>query len=207
MEAKKVIIILDPGHGGKDPGAIFDGVKEAAFNLSIALKIRMHLEKLLPNAKVLMTRNSDIYLSLADRVEFCNKLHKNTIYYKVCDDTIKDVFFISIHCNAALSDTARGMEVYVSQITRRSQLSDRMASSISSVLKRAGWKVRSNLNTAYKQANFYVLNHTFCPAVLVENLFITNAEDRRLLQEKWPELARLEAIGIANFIKNLKVTL
>lgn len=197
MEAKKVIIILDPGHGGKDPGAIFDGVKEAAFNLSIALKIRMHLEKLLPNAKVLMTRDCDGYVSLADRVAFCNTFH---------NPKIQDLYFISIHCNAALSDTARGMEVYVSQITRRSQLSDRMASSISSVLKRAGWKVRSNLNTAYKQANFYVLNHTFCPAVLVENLFITNAEDRRLLQEKWPELARLEAIGIANFIKSLKVT-
>ena len=158
MDSNKVLIILDPGHGGKDPGAIFDGAIEA------------------------------------DRVAFCNK-HRNS--------EINDVFFISIHCNAALSDIARGMEVYVSQMTRRSQLSDRMASSISSFLKRAGWRVRSRLNTDYKQANFYVLNHTFCPAVLVENLFITNGEDRKLLKEKWPELARLEAIGIAKFIKCL----
>lgn len=194
MDSNKVLIILDPGHGGKDPGAIFDGAIEANFNLSIALKIRMHLEKLLPYAKVLMTRETDVYVSLADRVAFCNK-HRNS--------EINDVFFISIHCNAALSDIARGMEVYVSQMTRRSQLSDRMASSISSFLKRAGWRVRSRLNTDYKQANFYVLNHTFCPAVLVENLFITNGEDRKLLKEKWPELARLEAIGIAKFIKCL----
>lgn len=194
MDTKKVLIILDPGHGGKDPGAVFDCVKEATFNLSIALKIRWHLDKLLPYAKVFMTRDSDVYLSLADRVAFCNKYRNSEEY---------DVFFVSIHCNAALSDTARGMEVYVSQITRRSQLSDRMASSISSFLKRAGWRVRSRLNTDYKQANFYVLNHTFCPAVLVENLFITNAEDRKLLQEDWPELARLEAIGIAKFIKCL----
>jgi N-acetylmuramoyl-L-alanine amidase len=194
MDTKKVLIILDPGHGGKDPGAVFNGLQEASFNLSIALKIRMHLEKLLPYAKVLMTRETDVYVSLADRVAFCN-------YYRY--SKIEDVFFVSIHCNAALSDTARGMEVYVSQITRRSQLSDRMASSISSFLKRAGWRVRSRLNTDYKQANFYVLNHTFCPAVLVENLFITNAEDRKLLQENWPELARLEAIGIAKFIKCL----
>ena len=194
MDTKKVLIILDPGHGGKDPGAVFDGVEESFFNLSIALKIRMHLEKLLPYAKVLMTRKTDVYVSLADRVAFCN-------FYR--NSEIKDVFFVSIHCNAALSDTARGMEVYVSQMTRRSQLSDRMASSISSSLKRAGWKVRSFLDFAYKKANFFVLNRTFCPAVLVENLFITNAEDRKLLMEKWPELARLEALGIAKFIKCL----
>ena len=154
----------------------------------------MHLEKLLPYAKVLMTRESDVYVSLAERVAYCNKFRNSEI---------KDVFFVSIHCNAALSDTARGVEIYVSQIARRSPLSDRMASSISSFLKRAGWKVRSNLSTAFKLANFYVLNNTFCPAVLVENLFITNAEDRKLLQENWPELARLEAIGIAKFIKCL----
>lgn len=194
MDTNKVLIILDPGHGGKDPGAVFDDVKEAAFNLSIALKIRMHLEKLLPYAKVLMTRDSDVYVSLADRVAFCNKYRNGDI---------NDVFFISIHCNAALSDTARGMEVYVSQMTRRSQLSDRLASSIGSSIKRAGWKVRSFLDFSYKKANFYVLNRTFCPAVLVENLFITNGEDRKLLKEKWPELARLEALGIAKFIKTL----
>lgn len=194
METKKVLIILDPGHGGEDPGAVFDGVIEAAFNLSIALKIRMHLEKLLPYAKVLMTRETDVYISLAERVAFCNK-HRNS--------EINDVFFVSIHCNAAYSDKARGMEVYVSQMTRRSQLSDRLASSIGSSLKRAGWKVRSFLDFAYKKANYYVLNRTFCPAVLVENLFITNTEDRKLLKEKWPELARLEALGIAKFIKTL----
>lgn len=141
-----------------------------------------------------MTRDSDVYMSLAERVAYCNKFRNSEI---------KDVFFVSIHCNAALSDTARGMEIYVSQIARRSPLSDRMASSISSFLNRAGWKVRSNLSTAFKQANFYVLNNTYCPAVLVENLFITNGEDRKLLKEKWPELARLEAIGIAKFIKCL----
>lgn len=194
MDTKKVLIILDPGHGGKDPGAVFSGLIEAKFNLSIAMKIRWHLDKLLPYAKVLMTRDSDVYVSLADRVAFCNK-------YRNCE--IKDVFFISIHCNAALSDNARGMEVYVSQMTRRSQLSDRLASSIGSSLKRAGWKLRSFLDFTYKKANFYVLNRTFCPAVLVENLFITNAEDRKLLQEDWPELARLEALGIAKFIKTL----
>lgn len=194
METKKVLIILDPGHGGKDPGSVFDGVEEAAFNLSIAKKIRWHLDKLLPYAQVLMTRDSDVYMSLAERVAYCNKFRNSEI---------KDVFFVSIHCNAALSDTARGMEIYVSQIERRSPLSDRMASSISLFLKRAGWKVRSNLSTAFKLANFYVLNNTFCPAVLVENLFITNAEDRKLLKEDWPELARLEAVGIATFIKTL----
>lgn len=194
MDTKKVLIILDPGHGGKDPGAIFDGVIEASFNLSIAMKIRWHLDKLLPYAQVMMTRDSDVYVSLADRVAYCNK-YRNSGF--------NDVFFISIHCNAALSDTARGMEVYVSQMTRHSLRSDRMAFCISQALSRAGWKIRQNLNTAYKQANFYVLNHTFCPAVLVENLFITNAEDRKLLKEDWPELARLEAVGIATFIKTL----
>lgn len=194
MDTKKVLIILDPGHGGKDPGADFGGLREASFNLSIALKIKMHLEKLLPYAKVLMTRETNVYVSLADRVAFCNK-HRYS--------EINDVFFVSIHCNAALSDIARGMEVYVSQMSGRSLLSVRLASSISSLLKRAGWKVRSNQITDFKQANFYVLNHTFCPAVLIENLFITNAEDRKLLKENWPELARLEAIGIATFIKTL----
>ena len=194
MDTNKVLIILDPGHGGKDPGAVFGGLIEANFNLSIAKKIRWHLDKLLPYAQVLMTRDSDVYVSLADRVAYCNNYRNGEI---------KDVFFVSIHCNAAWCDIARGMEVYVSQMTRRSQLSDRMASSISSSLNRAGWKVRSFPDGSYKQANFYVLNHTFCPAVLVENLFITNAEDRKLLKEDWPELARLEALGIAKFIKTL----
>ncbi|MDQ7055722.1 MAG: N-acetylmuramoyl-L-alanine amidase [Persephonella sp.] len=93
----KKIIVIDPGHGGKDPGAIANGLVEKDVNLKIARKLKEILEKD-PRFKVYLTRNSDRYIKLYDRTVFAVK--------KKAD------LFISIHCNSSPTKTESGTYIY-----------------------------------------------------------------------------------------------
>jgi len=79
-------VIIDPGHGGKDPGAVGATSKEKEIVLSVALKLGRMIEKGHPDVKVLYTRNEDRFVELNKRAEIANKA--------------KGDLFISIHCNA-----------------------------------------------------------------------------------------------------------
>ena len=95
----KMTIILDAGHGGKDPGALGkNGLQEKAVNLGVAQKLHRLLE--LKGHKVILTRSSDRYLTLQQRTELCRK-HQPDL-------------FISIHANSAANLTATGIETYYS---------------------------------------------------------------------------------------------
>ena len=90
------LILIDPGHGGADPGAVANGLKEKDLNLEISLKLwRFLWEK---GFLVSLTRMSDINKSLAQRCEQANRLNTG--------------FFISIHCNASVNSEAEGIEVF-----------------------------------------------------------------------------------------------
>jgi len=104
--AKKVII-LDPGHGGSDPGALSSiriggkRVQEKDINLAVAREIK-RLVDASPNMEALLTRDRDVYVSLADRQNFCQR-HSPPI----CGN-----LFVSIHCNFSRSRSAGGIELY-----------------------------------------------------------------------------------------------
>ncbi len=96
---KQWVIVIDPGHGGKDPGALGTISREKNINLAIALKTGEYLEKNLNNVKVLYTRKTDVFVELRDRPEFANKN--------------KADLFISIHSNWISKSSIKGAETWI----------------------------------------------------------------------------------------------
>ena len=167
------IICIDPGHGGKDPGATGGGVQEKAVVLNVAKKIGAFLEA--RGCTVMLTRETDVFVELSDRARMAN--------------SAKADLYVSIHCNSAPNSSANGMEVYVH--TSRGADSTRAAHAIyDRLLPASGLKGRG-----VKANNYAVLRETSMPAVLVELAFISNDEDRaKLVSDEWQERAA-EAIA------------
>jgi len=92
-------IVIDPGHGGKDPGALSQYGKEKDVVLAIGLKLRKYIEDSLPDVNVIMTRNKDVFVELYRRAKIANEN--------------KADLFISIHANSNKSSSPRGSETYV----------------------------------------------------------------------------------------------
>ena len=166
-------IVIDPGHGGKDPGASADGVQEKAVVLNVAGKIGAYLEA--RGCTVMLTREQDKFVSLGNRAAEANMWGAD--------------LFVSVHCNSAPNTSAHGMEVYVH--TSRGADSTRAAHAIyDRLLPASGLKGRG-----VKANNYAVLRETSMPAVLVELAFISNDEDRaKLVSDEWQERAA-EAIA------------
>lgn len=184
-------IVIDAGHGGKDSGAVFEGVREKDITLQLALKVGYHLSKL--DYDVCYTRERDVYVSLSKRVDF--------------ERSKKPALFVSLHCNAASNDSANGFEAFYCGA------SDKGKNAATYILRRLSGDfpdiaIRPLQKTPLvlaKPANYYVLKLTRAPAVLVENLFITNKNDRALLtNEKFiNDLAWSLAIGIHYVLVNI----
>lgn len=153
------IIVLDPGHGGKDPGAVANGLREKDINLSVALKV----EKILTDKgfTVLMTRKDDTFLELKDRVNFAVKNNADV--------------FVSIHANNFSDGSANGTETYYSKAgpTERANQSKQMAGFIQERLHKAlGTK-----NRGVKDAKFVVIHTNPIPSTLIELGFLSNKGD------------------------------
>ena len=167
----KPVVILDPGHGGYDPGAVAHGLKEKDLNLHLALKTAERLEGI----KVLLTRERDIYVSLADRVALSRRA--------------EPALFLSLHANAG---GGRGFESFISSglgskdpvVTMQKTLH----SEIIDTLNR--WEI---VDRGLKKAAFYVLRHNPHPAVLIESLFIDNPIEAAI----WREPPFVEALATA----------
>ena len=100
-------IIIDPGHGGKDPGAIgVNKLFEKDVVLSFSLELKKELEELLPDVKIVLTRTNDIYPTLEERFKIANETAK------INTDKSKNALFVSVHANASFSSKARGFEAY-----------------------------------------------------------------------------------------------
>ncbi len=169
-----IIIVLDPGHGGSDPGAVGSGLLEKDLTLDIARKTR---DALTPyGADVYMTRDSDIDLELADRAGLANKLGAG--------------YFLSIHINAG---GGTGFESYVHTDAggRTMELRDIIHNRVSSFYLSSGFADRGE-----KSANFAVLRLTEMPASLLENLFIDTPGDAAKLAE--PVFRKQAAAAIAD---------
>lgn len=168
QEKRSQVVILDPGHGGVDSGAVgVNGIKEKDIVLEVAkVALRLNKELFGNSLDMYLTRYNDTLISLNDRTRLVKALHPDV--------------FISIHCNQAERKAAQGIEAYVQQphYKTNSDLqskSEKLSEAILSEFDKAlGFKIRG-----MKYANFQVLRETqyICPGVLLEVGFLSNMEE------------------------------
>lgn len=212
---KKFTVVIDPGHGGKDPGASVGAVREKDIVLKITKELEANLKK---DFNVIVTRGGDQFIPLSDRPKLANSR--------------KADMFISLHVNAAQSSSAKGMEVFYFSKTS-SPYAARVAAyensfgekggenigDISKILGELEYKkyqevsakfaksVNDSLaatlkmeNRGVQGANFAVLRglgrpKTVIPGILVELGFITNSSDREKMANSKNQKAAAETIG------------
>lgn len=204
-------IVIDPGHGGKDPGAVGrGGVKEKRITLGISREISLILKRRLKGIKIILTRKKDRFIELSERTEIGN------MYLKKYGNGI----FLSIHVNASISSKISGYETYflsqnpsnedarntaalennVIVLEERSkskkygdidyieammittQIQKESSLLAASIQSGMSGKVRSFRSRGVRKADFFVLRGALMPAVLVEVGFITNRKELRSLQ-------------------------
>lgn len=181
LAAEPLTIVIDPGHGGKDPGAYRYSVREKDLALNVAKKLKVLLEA--QKMKVVMTRSTDITLSLEKRAEIANK-YKNSL-------------FVSIHFNAAYKgqESAKGIETfYVSENGKK------LATTIQTEMV----KTLNSVDRKVKKKGYKVLEDTNSPAVLVECGFISNYSERQQCSRSWYQSLCASAIakGIITYNKS-----
>jgi N-acetylmuramoyl-L-alanine amidase len=218
-------IVLDPGHGGKDPGAIgVDGFAEKDIVLSVAKKLAAKLKKEM-GVQVVLTRTDDRFIALEDRTAVANAEDAD--------------LFISLHMNASHNGEARGIETYYldnttdeasirlaarENSTSRKKISDlqfilsdmtqnlKLEDSVSlahrlqsSVVSTLGGHMREVRDLGVKKALFYVLVGARMPSVLVEMFFITHREEGRAMSQHKLQDAMADALyeGIQQYHRSV----
>jgi N-acetylmuramoyl-L-alanine amidase len=164
-----VTILIDPGHGGKDPGHLSKSstlLEEKDLNLIISKKIGHYLEYNLSNVNVLYTRTTDVYPSLDKRVEMANSKNVN--------------YMMSIHCNGSDNTSAYGTETHIHSFN--STVAYKWALNIEKQFRaRAGRKSRGVKTGADIGHSLQILKFTKMPTVLVECGFLTNTAEANYL--------------------------
>jgi N-acetylmuramoyl-L-alanine amidase len=177
------VVILDPGHGGKDPGTL--AVSDRQFvekDLALAASrlVKNHLSNL--GYRVVLTRNSDRYVTLSNRVRMSNK--------------VRGAIFVSLHFNASRDRDVEGVEVYYYKGVRTKRI-ERSRNLAQNVLN--GFILYTKAESrGIKEGNFEVLRKTVMPAILVEGGFLSNEEELDDLQS--PKYLNAAAWGIAKGI-------
>lgn len=224
-------IVIDPGHGGKDPGAVGPkGLMEKDVVLDIALKIKELMENN-PKYEVFLTRQKDIYIPLEERAEIANKVNAE--------------LFISLHANAAPNSLAKGIETYILNWTddeeairvaarenaisvkRMKELKGELGAMLASLereakrddsVKLAGYIHNALINglkssfsrsdNGVKQALFYVLVGAKMPSCLLEISYISNPHEERLLADENYRMKVAKSIieGIDNYFTKSEKT-
>lgn len=176
----KKVVVIDAGHGGSDPGALRNDVLEKTIVLQIAKLVEQKLKN--QGAVVYMTRSDDTFVSLSDRVVFSNNREPDV--------------FVSIHINACENETVNGIETHY----YKDDSIDFAKQIHKSILSRINDKDRGIF-----KSRFYVIRNTESPSVLLELGFISNSEERKLMQTKGKQEAFAEAIteGIINYINSI----
>ncbi|OEU48648.1 MAG: hypothetical protein BA866_01605 [Desulfobulbaceae bacterium S5133MH15] len=215
-------IVIDPGHGGKDPGAMANGIKEKDIVLNIAKKLAPILQKDL-GCKVILTRTDDTFITLEERTAIANAQGAD--------------LFISLHINAHPVPKVRGLETYYlnfstnaeamrvaarenatsthqmselqdilsdimqnSKINESSRLANQVHQSILTRAKPVNQNYAKIKNLGVKQAPFYVLIGAQMPAILLEIAFLSNEKDASNLTN--PHFIEMLTQQISNGIKS-----
>lgn len=212
-------IVVDPGHGGHDPGAVGQsGLQEKEVVLSIGLKLRNKLQEEL-GLDVVMTRSTDVFIPLEERTAIANKVGAD--------------LFVSIHANAAPNRNASGIETYYLNLAKTEKVAQLAAKENGTTLEKvstlqailfdlmANYKLNDSAhladevqralfkatrskfpntkNLGVKQGPFYVLVGATMPSILVETAFISNSTEETHLQD--PAFHDLAAEGILDGVK------
>ena len=208
---KNWVIVIDAGHGGKDPGALGSYSREKNITLAIALKTGEFIEQNVRNAKVLYTRKTDVFTDIRDRAEFANKNNAD--------------LFISIHANWAEQKYIHGTETFVMGLAKdqenlevamkenevilleddyttkyegfdpKSPESYIMFTVMQNIFLEQSTSLASKMQSQFKdrvyrvdrgvkQAGFWVLYMTTMPSVLTEIGFITNLVEEKYMNSK-----------------------
>lgn len=172
------LVVIDPGHGGHDPGATGNGLRECDVTLKIARRIKSALLRDF-DVEVKLTRSSDLFVGLSERAQFANDRDA--------------AYFVAVHIN---SGGGTGYEDYVhtNAGTTTAGRRDALHRQVATFMEAHGMHDRGR-----KRANFAVLRETDMPAVLTENLFIDTPGDARLLKDEafLKGLAEAHSRGIA----------
>lgn len=229
-QTEKFVVVLDAGHGGKDPGNLGNGYKEKDIALSVTLKVGEELEKN-PNIKVIYTRTKDVFIELKDRPKIANKA--------------KADLFVSIHCNAHKTQ-ASGTETFVLAMGNAKQnfevakmenevifleddyekhyagfnpnspeslLGVTLAQEefidqsilLASLIEKEAANVVKRKSRGVKQASLWVIHQAAMPSVLIELGFLTNNEEGAFLNSKRGQDQM--SVSIANAILKYKKSL
>ena len=180
------IIVIDAGHGGIDPGANRPDVLEKDINLAIALQLKDILNEY--GAKVVLSRQTDIELSAeCDNEKVRGRYHRDlTARVEMTEESDADLF-ISLHANAVFDTKRRGADVFYYAKSETSKvLSTLILAELGKVTKAAK---KAN------PADYFVLRRNKIPAALIEVGYITNKEERLLLQSLEHQRKLAEAIA------------
>ncbi|HLN19700.1 MAG TPA: N-acetylmuramoyl-L-alanine amidase [Bacteroidales bacterium] len=210
-DGKKWVIVIDPGHGGRDPGALGAHGRESDINLAIALKTGNYIEKNLENVKVIYTRKEDKTVDLYERPKIANEANAD--------------LFISIHTNKTKSTEVTGAETYIMGLTKDEEnlavamkeneviylendyttnyqgFDPKLPESyiIFTLMQNVYLKQSTNLaskvqnqfierlsrkDRGVKQAGFWVLFNTAMPSILIETGFISNPGEEKFLMSE-----------------------
>jgi N-acetylmuramoyl-L-alanine amidase len=220
-------VVIDAGHGGKDPGAVANGIREKDINLKVALLMANILKK--QGLRVVLTRSTDVYLKLADRTNIAVRENADV--------------FVSLHCNALPKGrNAEGVEIYLMALPsdkhamelalienrelvdggmEKDEASDKRTRTLLKILGDMQQNVKITESTSFAevlyrtgesrklpmrrvaQAPFYVLRGAAMPSVLVEMGFLTNlTEASKLKNAKYQQqMAEALSAGIVEFLK------
>ena len=183
------IIYLDPGHGGKDPGTVYKDIHEADINLKIAQKLKQELEK--EGVTVYLTRYEDYDLSVPNaqnRKRSDLSRRGNLINQSDCD------LYLSIHLNAGSSSTWSGAQVFYDDVKEENKkLAENLQKQLSKDLKS---KKKATLTN-----EMYLHKRVQKPGVLIEAGFLSNPNERYLLQKEWyqEKIAKSIVIGLKQY--------
>lgn len=214
-------VVIDPGHGGHDSGAVGKaGTKEKEVSLAISKKVADGLRE--KGLEVVLTRDDDTFIRLEDRAKLANEAHGD--------------LFISVHCNSAATHKLRGVETYTLNTSAdrysirlaarenassekgisdlqfiladlatkaNTEESSRLAKSVQhSLVKGLSNKYDGIKDLGHKEALFYVLLGARMPAILVETSFLSHSEDeKRLASERYQdEVAKSIVLGVEEFL-------
>lgn len=182
-----IVIVLDPGHGGYDSGAVYNGVKEKDLNLKVSKYTRDELKKY-AGVEVYMTRSTDVFIPLQERSEIAKNKGATCL--------------ISQHFNASVAHTATGAGVFVTVNNTYSAQSRALAQKILSQLKRdigiGEWGVFTRASTSYPGQDYYAVIRGSVekgfPGIIIENAFMDSSDFSKYLNTD----AKLKKIGVSN---------
>lgn len=219
-------IVVDPGHGGHDSGAVGPG---GTYEKDVVLAIGLKLRKLLKDElglDVVMTRSTDVFIPLEERTAIANKVNAD--------------LFVSVHANAALNRNAAGIETYYLNLAKTEKTAQLAAKENGTSLEKvsvlqailfdlmANYKLNDSAhlaedvqkslhkkahnqftdtrNLGVKQGPFYVLVGATMPSILVETAFLSNPQEEARLKDPAYQEMTAEGImeGIRSYITSLK---